>query len=161
MLYLAVKTLHILSAMLLFGTGLGSAYYLLRAHRSGDVRAIAVTARHVVTADWLFTSTSALVQPITGIWLASLLGIPLTQPWLLISIGLYAVAGACWLPVVWIQIRVRDLAVHAATGGTPLPPAYYRYMRVWFLLGWPAFAAMLAILGLMVFKGVLLSAAFV
>lgn len=109
-LYLLLKTLHILSSTLLFGTGLGSAYYALRAWLSGDVRVIAVTFRHLVSADWLFIATTALFQPLSGLGLVHLAGWPLTQGWLLWSIGLYVFAGLCWLPVVWLQIRLRDLA---------------------------------------------------
>ncbi len=139
MLYFSLKTLHILSATVLFGTGAGSAYYMLRAHLSQNVDAIAITTRHVVAADWLFTTTSGIIQPITGVWMAWLLGWPLTQKWLLLSLILYFLAGACWLPVVWLQYRLRDMAQQAMSNETPLPPLYYRYMRIWFWLGWPAF----------------------
>jgi len=152
MLYLSLKTIHILSATVLFGTGAGSAYYMLRAHLSGNVQAIAVTTRHVVVADWLFTTTSAIVQVITGIWMAWLVGWPLTQKWIIISFGLYFLAGACWLPVVWLQYRLRDMAEEALANDSPLPPLYYRYMRIWFWLGWPAFISLVIVFFLMVFK---------
>jgi uncharacterized membrane protein len=151
--YLILKTLHILSSTLLFGTGLGSAYYALRAWLSGRVEVIAVTFRHLVTADWLFIATTAVFQPLSGLGLVHLAGWPLTQPWLLWSLGLYVLAGLCWLPVVWLQIRVRDMACEALENGTPLPPLVHRYMRIWFFLGWPAFIAFVAIFFLMVGKG--------
>jgi uncharacterized membrane protein len=151
-LYFLLKTIHIISATALFGTGAGSAYYMLRAHLSGDVHAIAVTTRHVVAADWLFTTTSGIVQPVTGVWMAWLVGWPLTQTWLLLSFILYFVAGACWLPVVWLQYRMRDMAREAVANNTPLPPLYYRYMRIWFGLGWPAFISLVVVFFLMVFK---------
>lgn len=153
-LYLLLKTLHILSSTLLFGTGLGSAYYALRAWLSGDVRVIAVTFRHLVTADWLFIATTAVFQPLSGLGLVHLAGWPLTQGWLLWSIGLYVFAGLCWLPVVWLQIRLRDLARDADQNGQPLPPLARRYMAIWFVLGWPAFIAFMAIFYLMVAKPV-------
>lgn len=153
-LYLLLKTLHILSSTLLFGTGLGSAYYALRAWLSGDVRVIAVTFRHLVTADWLFIATTAVFQPLSGLALVHLAGWPLTQSWLLWSIGLYVFAGLCWLPVVWLQIRLRDLACHADQHGEPLPALARRYMAIWFVLGWPAFIAFMAIFYLMVAKPV-------
>lgn len=152
-LYLLLKTLHILSATVLFGTGLGSAYYSWRAWRSGRVEVIAVTFRHLVFADWAFTATSAVIQPLSGLALAHLAGFPLSQSWLLWSIALYGLAGACWLPVVWLQIRVHTLAEQALREGTPLPQEAFRYMHWWFSLGWPAFVAFVAIFYLMVAKG--------
>ena len=153
--YFLVKWLHVLSSTLLFGTGLGTAFFLWMAHRRGDVGSIAVTSRHVVIADWLFTTPSVIFQPLSGFWLLSRLGIDWTQPWLLLSLLLYLVAGACWLPVVWIQLRVRDIAADSAANGNSLPPRYFRLMRYWFALGWPAFLAVLAIFWLMVRKPML------
>lgn len=150
--YLTLKWLHVLSSTLLFGTGLGSAFYLFFAWRSGDVRAIAVVARLVVIADWLFTAPTAVFQPASGIWLAHLAGMPLSSRWLAWSLALYALAVACWLPVVWLQMRLRDLAQAAAAAGTPLPAAYRRHQVAWVLLGIPAFFAMVAIFALMVLK---------
>lgn len=150
MIYLFVKWLHVLSATVLFGTGLGTAFQMWMAHRRGDVRAIAATARNVVKADWLFTATSGVAQPVTGgvmIWMA---GHDSLAPWLAWSYALYALALACWLPVVWLQIRVRNLAEAAVREATPLPAAYHRCMRWWFALGWPAFLSLLAIFWLMV-----------
>ena len=145
-----LKLVHVLSGAVLFGTGLGTAFHMWLAHRSGDVRPIAAAARSTVLADWLFTAPAVLLQPATGLLLAGLAGIDLTSRWLLAVYALYAVAGACWLPVVWLQLRVRALAVAAVAAGGPLPPAYHRCMRAWFWLGWPAFAAVLAIYALMV-----------
>jgi uncharacterized membrane protein len=150
--YLLLKTLHILSSTVLFGTGLGSAYYALRAWRSGELLVIATTFRHLVTADWLFIATTALLQPISGLALAYVAGWPLNQLWLLWSMGLFVLAGLCWLPVLWLQIRVRDMAVQALATGTPMPALARRYMRLWFVLGWPAFVAFIAIFWLMVAK---------
>ncbi|MEO4048666.1 DUF2269 domain-containing protein [Pseudomonas sp. CAU 1711] len=151
-LYLLLKTLHILSATLLFGTGLGSAYYALRAWRSGRVEVIAVTFRHLVTADWLFIATSAVFQPLSGLALTRVAGWPLSQNWLLWSLGLFVLAGLCWLPVLWLQMRVRDMASAALQGDGELPERAQRYMRIWFVLGWPAFIAFIAIFWLMVAK---------
>ena len=151
-LYLLLKTLHILSATLLFGTGLGSAYYALRAWRSGNLQVIATTFRHLVTADWLFIATSAVFQPLSGLALAKVAGWPLNQFWLLWSAGLFVFAGLCWLPVLWLQIRVRNMAAKALRDGTKLPQRAHLYMRIWFCLGWPAFIAFIAIFWLMVAK---------
>ena len=152
MTYTALKTLHILSMVLLFGTGLGSAFYRWMADRSGNLAHMAVTNRHVVLADWLFTTPTAILQPLSGLAMVHLGGWPLGQHWLLVTLVLYALAGLCWLPVVWLQIRVRDLAVQAERDGTPLPALAGRYMAWWFALGWPAFAAFVVIFGLMVVK---------
>jgi uncharacterized membrane protein len=151
-LYLLLKTLHILSSTLLFGTGLGSAYYAWRAWKSAQVATIATTFRHLVSADWLFTTPTAVIQPLSGLAMVHLAGWPLSQSWLLVTLILYALAGLCWLPVVWLQIRVRDLAVQAERDGTPLPACAGRYMAWWFALGWPAFTAFVAIFFLMVVK---------
>lgn len=151
-LYLLLKTLHILSSTLLFGTGLGSAYYALRAWRSQRLEVIAVTFRHLVTADLLFIATTAVFQPLSGLALAKVAGWPLNQFWILWSVGLYVFAGLCWLPVVWLQIRVRDMATQALAGGQALPERAFLYMRIWFALGWPAFIAFVAIFFLMVAK---------
>lgn len=152
MFYLGLKYLHILSMVLLFGTGLGSAFYKWVADRSGHVGHIAVMNRHVVLADWLFTTPTILIQPITGMWMVSRLNIPLTTPWLATSLCLYVLAGACWLPVVWLQIRMRDLAASAWTSHSPLSVQYWRFARLWFWLGVPAFGAMVLTVFLMVVK---------
>ena len=152
MLYELVKTIHILSAAVLFGTGLGTAWFMWRANRSGDVALIFGTARLVVLADLLFTTPAVIVQPLSGFWLIHLAGYGLTETWLMWTYGLYAVAGACWLPVVWLQVRMRDLAASSCTGKRPLPPQYHRLQRIWFILGWPAFLAVIVIVHLMVAK---------
>jgi uncharacterized membrane protein len=150
--YLVVKWLHILSSTVLFGTGIGSAFYLLVASLSRDVRFTAGVTRWVVRADWLFTGTTAILQPATGVWLMQRAGFPLSASWLGWSIALYVLAIACWLPVVWLQMRLRDVAAQAAHDGHPLPPAYWRYFRWWFALGVPALFAFLAVFWLMVAK---------
>ena len=150
--YLILKTIHILSAVLLLGTGFGSAFYKFFTQRGGDVRAMAEVDRLVVRADWWFTTPTVLIQPISGIWMAKLAGWPLTTPWIATSLALYLLAGACWLPVVVLQIRMAKLSRHAAGTGKPLPPSYARMARTWTLLGIPAFAAMLSVVLLMVFK---------
>lgn len=150
--YLTVKWLHILSSTLLFGTGLGSAFYMFFTNLSGDVRAIAVVSRRVVWADWLITTPTAVLQPLTGFYLVHLAGMPLSQRWLAWSIALFVVAGACWLPVVWIQIRMAALAESAAAADAPLPPLFWRYHRIWTALGIPAFIAFIAIFYLMTVK---------
>ena len=149
-LYSGIKLVHILRATILFGTGLGTAFQMWLAHRSGDVRAIAIVARHTVWADLFFTTPAVIFQPLTGIMLMRISGIDPWSSWLVTAYGLYVLTGLCWLPVVWIQIRVRNLATEAAATDTPLPPEYYRLMRWWFGLGWPAFLAVIAIFWLMV-----------
>lgn len=150
--YLILKWLHVLSSTVLFGTGIGSAFFLLFTSLSRDVRAIASVTRYVVIADWLFTATTAILQPLTGFWMVMQAGLPLSLPWLSWSIGLYVVAIACWLPVVWLQIRMRDLAQEAASGDTVLPPAYWRFLRIWVALGAVAFICFMLIFYLMIMK---------
>ncbi len=151
--YLLLKTIHVVSATILFGTGLGTAFHMWMSHLSGSVPAIVVAARNTVIADFLFTTPAVIVQPVTGVMMAVQAGFPLTEGWLLVSIGLYVLTGACWLPVVWLQMRMHRLARAALADGTALPDRYYRYAWIWFGLGWPAFGAVLAIFYLMVFKG--------
>jgi len=152
MSYALLKFVHIVSSTLLFGTGLGTAFFMWSTHRSRDVAAIASAARLTVRADWLFTTPAVIVQPFSGVWLMHVAGFPPTSSWLVAGMALYLVAGACWLPVVALQLRVRNLAAAALRDGTPLPPAYFRCMRWWFALGWPAFAAVMATFWLMVAK---------
>jgi uncharacterized membrane protein len=152
--YLTLKWLHILSSTLLFGTGLGSAFYLCFASRTGDARVVATVATHVVIADWLFTATTVVFQPLSGLWMAHLAGLPLSTRWIAASLALYVLAGSCWLPVVWMQIRMRDLARAASAANAPLPPRYWLYQRRWVALGWPAFIALVIVFWLMVVKPV-------
>ncbi|WP_326543702.1 DUF2269 family protein [Pseudorhodoferax sp.] len=150
--YLVVKWLHVLSSVVLVGTGLGSAFYMFFGNRSGSVAAQAVISRLVVRADWWFTTPAAIFQPLSGLWLAHAAGWPLSTPWLLLALLLYAFAGACWLPVVWLQLRMARMAHAAARDGQALPARFDIYRRWWEGLGYPAFAAMLAVFYLMVAK---------
>jgi uncharacterized membrane protein len=150
--YLTLKYLHILSATIVFGTGIGIAFFKWITDRSGDVRAIRVVTERTVLANWLFTTPAVIVQPITGFALASLSGYSLDTGWIRYTVFLYLLAGCCWLPVVWLQIRMRNLARAADAANTPLPVAYWKYARIWFWLGIPAFSALIVIYGLMVFK---------
>jgi uncharacterized membrane protein len=150
--YSWLKVLHVLSATVLFGTGLGTAFQMWMAHLSGDPRSIATVSRSVVMADFLFTTPAVIAQPASGIALMWLAGIDPLSSWLVAAYALYALAGACWLPVVWLQIRVRNLAREAVATGASLPTEYGRCMKLWFGLGWPAFTAVIAIFWLMVNK---------
>lgn len=152
MTYLTLKYVHLLSMVLLFGTGLGSAFYKWMADRSRNVTHIAIVNKHVVLADWLFTTPTIFIQPITGIWMLYLIHIPLTTSWVVISLVLYAIAGLCWLPVVWLQIRMQKLAQLAVEQKMDLDSQYWRYAGIWFYLGIPAFIAMVLIVLLMVMK---------
>lgn len=154
MLYLWVKWLHILSSTLLFGTGLGIAFFMWVAHRRGDVAAIAATTRTVVIADACFTAPAVVMQLVTGLWLVRALGLPYSVFWVKSALILFFVVGACWLPVLWLQWRVHNLARKAAATGTALPDAYHASMRIWFWLGWPAFIGVVVIFWLMVMKPV-------
>jgi uncharacterized membrane protein len=145
---------HILGATVLIGTGSGIAFFMLMAHRTRDAKIIAHTASVVVIADWIFTASAVVAQPVTGLLLANAMGWRLDSFWIVASIGLYVFIGLFWLPVVWIQHRLRDLARTAAEKGETLPEAYFRLYRVWFVCGFPAFAAILAIAWLMVARPV-------
>lgn len=148
--YYLLKFLHIIGACVLLGTGAGIAFFMLIAHLTGSAVKIAAVARIVVLADFVFTATAVVAQPITGVGLAWTAGYPLTEGWIVLSIVLYIVTGLFWLPVVWIQMRLRDLSEAAVAAGTELPRSYHRLFWTWFACGFPAFAAVLAIVWLMI-----------
>ena len=150
--YGALKWLHILSATFLFGTGVGSAFYKFMTDRGGDVAAIASTNRLVVLADWLFTLPTIVLQPITGVLLALAVGYPLSTAWLVAAIGLYIVAVLCWLPVVYLQIVMRNESAAAHAAGRPLGARYARHRHIWIGLGAAAFVAFVTVYALMIFK---------
>jgi uncharacterized membrane protein len=150
--YLALKFLHVIGAAVLLGTGAGIAFFMLLAHRTGDAATVASVARIVVIADFVFTATAVVVQPITGFLLAWIVGYSLLDGWILLSIALYLLTGAFWLPVVWMQMRMRDLAAQAVREAKPLPAQYHRLFRLWFAFGFPAFGAVVAIFWLMIAK---------
>jgi uncharacterized membrane protein len=151
--YLLIKTLHIISSVLIVGTGFGTAFYLFFANRSGSVEAMSVVSRLVCRADLWFTTPAAVFQPLTGLWLAHTAGFAWTTPWLIVSIGLYVFAGICWVPVLVLQVRMARIASHAsASGAMAMPSEYWHYAKRWELLGYPAFIAMIVIYFLMVAK---------
>ncbi len=147
-----LKWAHIISSTVLFGTGLGTAFHGLASNWRGDLRAIVIGNKNVVLADWIFTTPAVVVQPLTGVLLARELGWPLDSHWLLATYALYVFVGLCWLPVVWLQLRMARIAEACLASGEPLTDQYRRYFRWWFALGWPAFIAMLGIFWLMVAK---------
>lgn len=143
---------HVIGATVLFGTGAGIAFFMVMAHRTRDPALIAHVAATVVIADTIFTATAALLQPVSGYLLARSIGWDLSEGWIALSLLLYVVTGLFWLPVVWIQIQLRDLARAAASSGSALPPNYHSLYRVWFVFGFPAFSAVLGIFWLMLTK---------
>ncbi len=147
-----LRWLHVIGACVLLGTGAGIAFFMLMAHRTGQAALVAHTASVVVVADTVFTATAAIVQPITGVLLARETGWPLSEGWIVLSLGLYVFTGLFWLPVVWIQIRLRDLAKEAAASGQALPADYNRLFGVWFACGFPAFFAVMGIVWLMLVR---------
>lgn len=155
--YLLLKWLHILSATLMYGTGLGSAFYKFMTDRTGNLPAIVETNRLVVLADWLFTTPTVILQPITGLLIVHIAGYPLTSDWIVLALVLYVIAGACWVPVVVLQIRMRDLSRQTMDRGQTLGSQYARMARIWVVLGIPAFSALIVVYYLMVFKPVLWS----
>lgn len=148
--YLFFKWVHIVSSTILFGTGIGTAAQMWLAHLRGDVPAIATVTRNVVLVDWIFTGSSAVIQPLSGLMLIVLVGYDLWDSWLMLTYGLYVLAAVCWFRVVWLQIQVRNIATAARDQHSALPARYHYYMRQWFWLGWPAFISLVIIFGLMV-----------
>jgi len=150
MLYFVLKYLHLIGAAVLLGTGAGIAFFMLQAHRTGNPDTVAAVARIVVVADFVFTATAVLAQPITGAALAWHVGYSLWEGWIALSILLYIITGLFWLPVVWMQMEMRDLAATAAAASQPLPSRYHQLFRLWFIFGFPAFGAVAAIFWLMI-----------
>jgi uncharacterized membrane protein len=151
-LYFLIKYLHLLGAIAILGTGTGIAFFMLMAHRSRDPAFIARTAATVVIADMLFTLSAVILQPVTGGWLMVLSGVAVAECWLATSLGLYVVAGLFWIPVIFMQIEMRDLAQKAAAQQQPLPPRYFALFRRWFVFGIPGFGSVMIILWLMIAK---------
>jgi uncharacterized membrane protein len=150
--YFVAKWLHILSSTLLFGTGLGSAYYMFFASLTRDPRVVVTVVKYVVIADWLFTTTTIIFQPLSGLYLVHLMGIPVTSRWLVWTYALYLLAGAAWLPVVWMQIQMRNMAREAVAAHAALPERYWRFLKMWVALGIVAFVALVIVFYLMVAK---------
>ena len=149
--YLWLKLIHILSAVVLTGTGAGIAFFMFMANRSNNAQAIYITARHVVLADWLFTTPAVVTQFVSGLLLMNKLGYSYSSTWFYTVISLFIFIGLCWLPVVRIQYRLRAMAADSAQSGV-VSDAFKQLMKRWTLLGIPAFAAILLIFWLMVFK---------
>ena len=154
MSYLLLKYLHIMGACVLFGTGLGIAFFMFSAVRTKDVQAIAATSQIVVKADYLFTLTAALIQPLTGALLVWQAGYEFLDLWIAVSLALYIIIGLCWIPVVFMQLEMAKLAQSSANNESTLPTRFFQLYRRWFILGWPAFISMLTIFALMIFKPV-------
>ncbi|MBI2234466.1 MAG: DUF2269 domain-containing protein [Micavibrio aeruginosavorus] len=150
--YFLIKMLHIISATILFGTGLGTAFFFLRSHFTDNLQEKFFAARTTVLADYLFTTPAVIIQPLTGFWLVWRSGFGWMDAWLAWTYVIYMVAGACWLPVVWIQIQLKKMLAESLENGTPLPERYPRLFRIWFILGWPAFIGLVIVFFLMVVK---------
>jgi uncharacterized membrane protein len=151
-LYFFVKTVHILSSTILIGTGLGIAFFMFCSYFTDDLQQKLYAARTTVLADYVFTLPAVIVQPLTGLWLVRHSGYDWASTWLLATYVIYVIAGLCWLPVVWIQIQMKNMVMHSVASGTTLPARYNQLFKIWFLLGWPAFIGLAAIFFLMVIK---------
>ena len=154
--YFMLKYLHVIGSTVLLGTGAGIAFFMLMAHRTGDAATVAATARIVVIADFVFTATAVVAQPVTGVALAWHVGYSLREGWIMLSIALYVITGMFWLPVVWIQMQMRNLAEAAKAAGLPPPQRYSQLFRLWFAFGFPAFAAVVGIFWLMIARPTIL-----
>jgi len=153
-LYTSIKTLHILSSTILFGTGIGIAFFMFRSWFTDNIQEKLYVARNTVLADYLFTFPAVVIQPISGIALIHMAGFNWSAYWLVATYGIYIIAGLCWLPVVWIQIQLKNMCIEASENGTELPERYNKLFKIWFLLGWPAFLGLVAVFYLMVAKPV-------
>jgi uncharacterized membrane protein len=153
-LYSIIKTLHVISATILFGTGIGIGFFMFCSRYARNIHERYYAARVTVLADYVFTAPAVVIQPLTGIWLVMHSGYDPMALWLKLTYALYLLAGACWLPVVWIQIQLRKIVAQCSETGTSLPPRYNRLFKIWFILGWPAFLSLIVIFYLMVTKPV-------
>jgi uncharacterized membrane protein len=149
MLYAWIKIIHVISAAVLFGTGMGTAFYMFYVNRQKDIRLIAMATKQVVFVDWVFTGTSGVIQFFSGMWLIYLKGYSPTALWLMGAMIGYVIASACWVPVVYLQIRCRDLAFEALKNNTSLNEKYDRYYKIWWILGIPAFLSLMVVFYLM------------
>jgi uncharacterized membrane protein len=152
--YSVIKTLHILSSTVLFGTGLGIAFFMVRSWASDDIHEKFFAARNTVLADYLFTLPAVIIQPVTGAWLVWQSGYDWLEFWLSLTYVIYIIVGLCWLPVVWVQIQLKRMVTESIQSGEPLPPGYGKLFRIWFVLGWPAFFGLVLVFFLMVVKPV-------
>ncbi len=153
-LYTAIKTLHIISSTIVFGTGIGIAFFMFRSWFTNNIQEKLYAARNTVLADYLFTLPAVVIQPISGIALIHMAGFDWMTYWLVATYVIYIIAGLCWLPVVWIQIQLKNMCIEACENGTELPESYNKLFKIWFLLGWPAFLGLVAVFYLMVAKPV-------
>jgi len=149
--YSILKWIHILSSTVLFGTGIGLAFYFFAAHQMSSLPAIKFTTRMVVLGDLLFTTPAGIVQIVSGVLLINTLGLEYSEPWLFYALCLFVFAGVCWLPVVWMQVKMRDIA-QTVSKIEDMPAQYWKLHRLWVLLGTLAFPALVAVFWLMVTK---------
>lgn len=153
-IYLITKTIHILSSTILFGTGIGIAFFMFRSLFTDNMHEKFYAAKNAVLADYLFTFPAVIIQPLSGVALIHMAGYDWTDFWLMATYVIYIIAGLCWLPVVWMQIQLKKMVAEALESGEPLPARYHRLFKIWFLLGWPAFVGLVAVFYLMVAKPV-------
>ena len=151
-LYLIVRTIHIVSSAILFGTGIGIAFFMFQTYCTDNIYEKSYAVRNTVLADYIFTAPAVLLQPATGFWLVWQGGYGWSESWLVSTYIIYIIAGLCWLPVVWIQIRLKNIIAESVQRKTALPPRYYTLFKAWFILGWPAFIGLVVVFFLMVFK---------
>jgi uncharacterized membrane protein len=151
-IYLVVKTIHIISSTILFGTGIGIAFFMLRSYFADNLHQKLFAAKETVIADFIFTLPAVITQAVSGIWLVWKSGYQWSDLWLTTTYIIYMIAGICWLPVIWIQIRLRNLVATSITNQSQLPPTYFKLFRIWFLLGWPAFTGLVVIFFMMIVK---------
>ena len=150
--YLLIKTLHVISSTILFGTGIGIAFFMYRSRFTPDLHEKYYAIRNTVIADYAFTLPAVLIQPLTGAWLIHRAGFDWMEFWLLATYALYVIVGICWLPVVWIQLRLKRMLSETIENNLELPGSYDKLFRIWILLGIPAFLSLLSIFYLMVAK---------
>lgn len=153
-LYFLIKALHIVSSTILFGTGIGIAFFMFRSRSTHSLHEKLYAARNTVLADYLFTFPAVLVQPLTGLWLAHHAGFDLSVRWLQLTYVLYLVAGLCWLPVIWIQKQLKNILIDSVESDLALPGRYHLLFKIWCILGFPAFISLICIFYLMVAKPV-------
>lgn len=149
--YLLIKLIHIIAAVVVAGTGAGIAFFMFMAVRSKNTQAIKITARHVVVADWIFTAPAVVIQLVSGLYLMNILNYSFTSIWFMVVIGLFTLIGLCWLPVIVIQYKLRDLATNESFNAYS-SNRFRQLFKYWILLGIPAFTAIIMVFWLMVYK---------
>jgi uncharacterized membrane protein len=153
MLYLSLKSLHVLGVVVFLGNILTGVFWKGHADRSGDLAIRAQVLSGIIRSDRLFTLPTVSLIIATGAGAAWMTGMPILGTfWIAAGLGLFLLAGMIF------SIRVGPLQkkllanVESGISGTWDRAAYEDLSRRWLFWGWVAIGAPLVVVFLMVFK---------